>query len=87
MNIDENPEVETSAEAVSEETPSETTVEATPEEPSQEGAPPAPKCSWEQREGFKIANTMRDLIHQTIDASTSEIDSLRKKLEKLQYGG
>lgn len=83
MNTDEKPE--TVAEAP--ETPQEATPESAQAADSAEEAPPASKFAWEQREGFKIADTMRDLIYQTIDASTSEIDSLRKKLEKLQYGG
>jgi len=82
MSTNENPEKVTSESETSQED-----IPGTAQAESAEEASTGPKCSWEQKEGFKIAHMMRDLIHQTIEASTSEIDSLRKKLEKLTYGG
>jgi polyhydroxyalkanoate synthesis regulator phasin len=76
MSTNESPEIVETAPETPEESPQETTEEV----------PPGPKFSWEQKQSFKIVETMKNLINQTIDASTSEIDSLRKKLEKLTYG-
>jgi len=40
---------------------------------------------WEKRD-FKMNKNMEHVIRLTIDATKAEIDGLKKKLKKLQYG-
>lgn len=54
-----------------------------------EAEPPVEDISpkWEHRTEFKITKEMRGAIKQTIDATNLEVAALRRKLQKLQYGG
>lgn len=53
-----------------------------PEEKPKEPEPP----TWEYRTDFGINKKMQEVIVLTISATQSEIQTLRRKLEKLQYG-
>lgn len=48
--------------------------------------PEAPKAVWEKRE-FAINEKMKQVCRLGITATEAEIKTLRRKLEKLQYGG
>lgn len=54
-------------------------------EETKEAKPPPPQ--WERRTSFKINDRMKDIVEKTIDVSRAEVVRLRRKLEKLQYGG
>jgi hypothetical protein len=43
--------------------------------------------SWEYKNDFGINVKMKEMLKATLVASESELDRLRKKLNKLQYGG
>lgn len=45
------------------------------------------KPSWEYKSDFGINVKMKEMLKATLVASESELDRLRKKLNKLQYGG
>lgn len=45
-----------------------------------------PEIKWEKRE-FVINEKMKDVCRLGIKATEAEIKALRRKLEKLQYGG
>ncbi len=45
-----------------------------------------PQANWEYRDDFKINDRMREIIHLTREAAEAEINSLKRKLRKLQYG-
>lgn len=47
--------------------------------------PEAPK--WEHKTEFNVNGLTRELITKTIEATNAEIEALRRKLEKLSYGG
>ena len=66
---------------MSDETKPETKVEESAK--AEEPKPP----QWEYKTEFAINNRMKDLIHKTIQVSETEVDMLRKKLERLTYGG
>jgi polyhydroxyalkanoate synthesis regulator phasin len=42
---------------------------------------------WKRVEEFGIVTQMRTVVEKTVDATQQEIDMLRRKLERLQYGG
>jgi hypothetical protein len=44
-----------------------------------------PKLEWEKRE-FAITNKMKEVCQLGITAAQAEIESLKRKLKKLQYG-
>lgn len=44
-----------------------------------------PPPTWEKRE-FAINGKMKNVIHLGIKATEAEIATLRRKIEKLQYG-
>ncbi len=46
-----------------------------------------PEVKWEYRSEFKIHTRMKEMIGLTIEASEQELSVLRRKLEKLTYGG
>jgi len=50
----------------------------TPEEPA--------KPQWEYKTEFGINTKLRDIVHKAIDASSAEIVSLKRKLDRLTYG-
>lgn len=52
-----------------------------------DSAPEEPKATWERREEFRIVGEMRKVVNLTIDATEHEIAALRRKLDKLTYGG
>jgi hypothetical protein len=54
------------------------------EEKSEEGLPRQPE--WQHKTNFGVTEQMRKIIGLTIEASQSEIASLRRKLKKLTYG-
>lgn len=45
-----------------------------------------PRFNWEYREEFRINTKMREVIKLTKAVTESEIDRLRRKVEKLTYG-
>jgi len=45
------------------------------------------KPSWEYKNDFGINMKMKEMLKATLAASELELDRLRKKLNKLQYGG
>ena len=47
--------------------------------------PEQSELKWEKRD-FKMNKNMEHVIRLTIDATKAEIDGLKKKLKKLQYG-
>ncbi len=49
--------------------------------------PENPAPQWEYRTNMKVVERMRNIVNLTIDASKAEIAQLRRKIEKLQYGG
>ncbi len=63
---------------MSEEVKSEET--AAPEEEPKKGP------AWEYKKDFAINNTMREVIGLTVSAAEAEINVLKRKLAKLQYG-
>jgi len=46
--------------------------------------PPPPK--WEYRTEMRISKEMREIVKATIKVSQAQIDLLKRKIEKLQYG-
>lgn len=56
--------------------------EAAPEEASSE----SPRFDWEYRTEFRITSQMREVVKLTKAVAESEIERLRRKLEKLTYG-
>jgi hypothetical protein len=54
-----------------------------PEEAAKKPEPP----KWEYKTDFAITDKMRDVIKQTIKVSEMESEMLRKKLDRLTYGG
>jgi hypothetical protein len=42
---------------------------------------------WKHKKDFGINVKMREILKLTIEASTAERDRLKRKLDKLQYGG
>ncbi len=60
-----------------------------PQEPAPEAAPQGetPKAEWKFKRNLGINEEMKKVIGLTIDATNAEIASLRRKLEKLTYGG
>ena len=47
---------------------------------------PEPKAVWEKRE-FVLNTKMKEVCQLGIEATKAEINTLRRKLQKLQYGG
>ncbi len=56
--------------------------ELPPETPS----PEPDKPRWEKRDTFGINERMKEVISLTKGVAEKELESLRRKLEKLQYG-
>ena len=52
------------------------------EEESKESAP-----KWEYKTEFGIITEMKKLVNLTIEATEKELELLRKKLERMTYGG
>jgi hypothetical protein len=46
-----------------------------------------PKLSWEHKTEFGINTKMKEILKLTLAAAQAERDRLKKKLDKLQYGG
>jgi hypothetical protein len=46
-----------------------------------------PKLSWEHKTEFGINTKMKEILKLTLSAAQAERDRLKKKLDKLQYGG
>lgn len=42
--------------------------------------------SWEYKTEFGINTKLKDIVGKTIDATTAEIDRLKRQLDKLTYG-
>lgn len=69
-------------------------IEPKEETPTQEGGQPksegsetnGPSATWEYRQDLRINETMREIIKLTQAVAQSEIDRLRRKVEKLTYG-
>lgn len=62
--------------------------ETTPEDPTPNGAEgEESRFNWEYRNEFRVNTQMRDLVQLTRVVTETEIDRLRRKLEKLNYGG
>jgi hypothetical protein len=51
-----------------------------------ETPPEKPKPQWEYRKNFKINERMKHIVNLTIQATNSEIKSMRRKIDKLKYG-
>lgn len=47
----------------------------------------APKYNWEYKQDMGINVKMKEVLRATLKACEAERDALRKKLERLQYGG
>ena len=45
------------------------------------------EVEWEYRDHFKIHGQMKQVIELTIEATEKQLSSLRRKLDKLTYGG
>ena len=58
--------------------------EAGPTEPESGDKPP--QANWEFRKEFRINTKMREILNLTKQVTESEIDRLRRKVEKLTYG-
>jgi len=56
------------------------------QQPPTEEAPPPPQATWEFRNEFRINREMRSVVEATIKVTQTQIDILRRKVEKLQYG-
>lgn len=56
-------------------------------EETKEAPAPKPPPQWERRTSFKINDRMKVIVEKTIDVAKDEVVRLRRKLEKLQYGG
>lgn len=41
---------------------------------------------WQYKEDFAINAKLKEVIERTAEATTAEIDNLKRKLEKLTYG-
>jgi hypothetical protein len=48
--------------------------------------PPEPELKWEYKETLPINDRMKDVIKATIKASECQLELMRRKLKKLQYG-
>jgi hypothetical protein len=48
--------------------------------------PPEPELKWEYKETLPINDRMKDVIKATIKASECQLEIMRRKLKKLQYG-
>jgi hypothetical protein len=46
-----------------------------------------PKATWEYKTEFAINTRMKEILKMTLVAAQAERDRLKKKLDKLQYGG
>jgi hypothetical protein len=46
-----------------------------------------PQANWQYRKEFGIVTKMREAINLTKTATEGELASLRRKLERLTYGG
>jgi hypothetical protein len=46
-----------------------------------------PKVNWEYKTEFGINTKMKEILKMTLTAAQAERDRLKKKLDKLQYGG
>lgn len=42
---------------------------------------------WEHREEFGISKQMREIVKVSKEVAEKELDALRRKLDKLTYGG
>ncbi len=42
---------------------------------------------WQYREEFGISKQMREIVRTSKEVAEKEIESLRRKLDKLTYGG
>jgi hypothetical protein len=51
-----------------------------------EALPETPKVGWQKRE-FAVNGKMKEVIRLSVTATEAEIAGLRRKLQKLQYGG
>lgn len=58
-----------------------------PPPPSGDSEPTEQKASWEYREEFGISKQMREIVKVSKEVSEKELDALRRKLDKLTYGG
>jgi hypothetical protein len=56
-------------------------------EPAGEPAKEAPQAQWEFKTEFAITGRMKELVHKTVEATEAELTMLRRKLERLTYGG
>ena len=45
-----------------------------------------PKAHWEYKTEFRVNTEMKKVIDLTIKVSEAEIESLKRKLDKLTYG-
>jgi hypothetical protein len=45
-----------------------------------------PKAEWEYRTEFRINTEMRAVVEATIKVAQAQVDVLRRRVEKLQYG-
>jgi hypothetical protein len=57
------------------------------DETNEEKVAKVPECpKWEYRKEMRINQEMRKVVQATIKVSQAQIDLLRRKVEKLQYG-
>lgn len=56
--------------------------ETTPPETPTEPTPP----KWEYRTEMRISREMKEIVKATISVTQKQIDLLKRKIEKLQYG-
>jgi hypothetical protein len=57
------------------------------EEIKAEPAKEEPQAQWEYKTEFAITGRMKELVHKTIEATEAELAMLRRKLDRLTYGG
>lgn len=55
-------------------------------EPEQPESPEPTPRAWEYKTDFALNEKLKVVVHKTLDATTAEIDALKRKLDKLTYG-
>ena len=73
-------------ETKSDQTTEEPTPEAETAAPEAEAPAAEPRFNWEYREEFRINTRMREMLALTKIVFESEVERLRRKVEKLTYG-
>lgn len=54
--------------------------------PDETAAPEPPKATWECKTEFGINARMREVIEATIKVAEAEVETYKRKIERLTYG-